>query len=179
MKTKEEDIKMDDLTLIKKLQRPEGKIDVVLDTDTCNEIDDQFALAYMLSYGEKLNVKAILAAPFYNHHSEGPADGMERSYQEILHLLELMKREDLKPVVFRGSTQYLENEMTPVKSEAAERLCELALEHTAEKPLYIVAIGAITNVASAILMKPEIINRMVVVWLGGHALHWPHTMDLT
>ena len=56
---------MDNLTLIKNLQQPKGKVDVVLDTDTYNEIDDQFAVAYMLSYGEKLNVKALYAAPFY------------------------------------------------------------------------------------------------------------------
>jgi inosine-uridine nucleoside N-ribohydrolase len=39
------------------------------------------------------------------------------------------------------------------------------------------AIGAITNIASAILLEPQIIERMVVVWLGGHALHWPHTKE--
>jgi len=168
---------MDNMTLIKNLQQPKGKVDVVLDTDTYNEIDDQFAVAYMLSYGERLNVKALYAAPFYNEHSNSPADGMERSYQEILHLLDLMKREDLKPVVFRGSTQYLEDETTPVKSAAAEHLCELAMNYNAENPLYVVAIGAITNVASAILMRPEIIDRIVVVWLGGHALNWPDTNE--
>ena len=168
---------MDQMTLIKNLQQPQGKVDVVLDTDTYNEIDDQFAVAYMLSYGEKLNVKALYAAPFYNGHSNSPADGMERSYQEILHLLDLMKREDLKPVVFKGSTQYLENEATPVISAAAEHLSELAMNYTSENPLYVVAIGAITNVASAILMKPEIIDRIVVIWLGGHALHWPDTNE--
>lgn len=163
---------MDRFTLIKNLQRPEGKVDVVLDTDTYNEIDDQYALSYMLSYGEKLCTKAIYAAPFFNHHSEGPADGMEKSYQEIHHLLDLMKRDDIKPFVFRGSTQYLENETTPVVSPAAEHLSKLAMEYTSEKPLYVVAIGAITNVASAILMNPEIIERIVVVWLGGNATHW-------
>lgn len=168
---------MNQTALIKNLQQPQGKVDVVLDTDTYNEIDDQFAVAYMLSYGEKLNVKALYAAPFYNSHSDSPADGMERSYQEILHLLELMKREDLKSVVFRGSTQYLEDETTPVKSAAAEHLCQLAMNYTAENPLYVVAIGAITNVASAILMRPEIVDRIVVVWLGGHALNWPDTNE--
>ena len=168
---------MDNLTLIKNLQQPKGKVDVVLDTDTYNEIDDQFAVAYMLSYGEKLNVKALYAAPFYNSHSDSPADGMERSYQEILHLLGLMKRDDLKEVVYRGSTEYLPDETTPVVSPAAEHLCELAMNYTAENPLYVVAIGAITNVASAILMKPEIVDRIVLVWLGGHALNWPHTKE--
>ena len=40
-----------------------------------------------------------------------------------------------------------------------------------------VAIGAITNVASALLLAPEIIEKVVVVWLGGHSLHWPHTRE--
>ena len=48
---------------------------------------------------------------------------------------------------------------------------------TGDEPLYVVAIGAITNVASAILMEPEILSRIVIVWLGGHALHWPHTRE--
>ena len=50
----------------------------MLDTDTFNEIDDQFALAYLLAASEKLNVKALYAAPFFhNGNSESPADGIE------------------------------------------------------------------------------------------------------
>lgn len=168
---------MDAIMILKKLERPAGMVDVVLDTDAYNEIDDQFALSYMLACKEKICCKAIYAAPFYNMHSTDPADGMERSYQEILHLLTLMGRDDLKESVYRGSAGYLENEETPVISQAAEHLCKLAMEYTPEKPLYVVAIGAITNVASAILMKPEITERIVVVWLGGHALHWPNTKE--
>ena len=75
---------------LKNLSVPEGKIDVVLDTDAYNEIDDQFAIAYMLRSKGKLNVKAIYAAPFFNDRSSGPEDGMVRSYEEILKLLSLM-----------------------------------------------------------------------------------------
>ena len=53
-----------ELSLLKKLEKPKGKIDVVLDTDAYNEIDDQFALAYLLRSKEKLNTKAIYAALF-------------------------------------------------------------------------------------------------------------------
>lgn len=81
--------------LIKKLECPKGKIDVVLDTDTYNEIDDQFALAYMIKSDDKLNVKAIYAAPFFNEKSTGLADGMEKSYHEILKVLNLLDRNDL------------------------------------------------------------------------------------
>ena len=39
-----------------------------------------------------------------------------------------------------------------------------------DEPLYVVAIGAITNVASALLTEPALAGKIVVVWLGGHAL---------
>ena len=168
---------MDMIKMIKRLEKPQGKIDVFLDTDTYNEIDDQFALSYMVKSPEKLNVKAIYAAPFFNEKSTGPADGMEKSYEEILRLLTLLGREDLKQVVYRGSTEYMPSETEPVISDAAWDLAKRAMEYTEEHPLYVVAIGAITNISSALLLNPEIKNRIVLVWLGGHALHWPHNRE--
>ena len=46
-----------------------------------------------------------------------------------------------------------------------------------DKPLYVVAIGALRNITSAILIEPKIIEKIVVVWLGGNALHWPHNNE--
>jgi inosine-uridine nucleoside N-ribohydrolase len=34
-------------------------------------------------------------------------------------------------------------------------------------------VGCITNIASAILIEPEIIKNIIVVWLGGNGLNWP------
>ncbi len=166
-----------DFLFFHRLSRPEGKIDVVLDTDTYNEIDDQFALAYMLCRKDRINLKAICAAPFHNAKSDNPADGMEKSFQEIHHILNLTGKEEYAAKVYRGSTEWLSDEGTPCLSEAAEKLAELALGYSPEKPLYIVAIGAITNVASALLLKPEITDRIVIVWLGGNARHWPDNME--
>ena len=148
---------------------PDGMVDVVLDTDTYNEIDDQFALSYALFATEKIRLQAVYAAPFHNERSIGPADGMERSYQEILKLFRLSGKET---AAFRGSVQYLADEKTPVLSPAVEDQCCRAMAYTPEKPLYVVAIGAITNIASALLLQPEIADRMVVIWLGGHSIHW-------
>ena len=169
--------RVSDAEMVRRLERPAGKIHVVLDTDTYNEIDDQFALSYMVRSVEKLEVKAIYAAPFSNHHSTGPADGMERSYQEILKVLTLLEAEELKEVTYRGSTGYLPNEDEPVISDAAKDLAERAMQYSAGNPLYVISIGAITNIASAILLNPEITGRIVVVWLGGHALGWPDTEE--
>ena len=64
------------------LALPDGPVNMVLDTDTYNEIDDQFALVYAL-LSEKLTMEAVYAAPFFNSRSSGPEDGMLRSYEEI------------------------------------------------------------------------------------------------
>ena len=174
---KEDEVIMNTAERMKMLERPKLPADVALDTDTYNEVDDQFALSYLLRLAPALNVRALFAAPFYNSNSSGPADGMEKSYGEICHILRLAGREDLLPVTYRGSERYLPDEKTPVRSPAAERLAALGMEYSPERPLYVVAIGAITNVASALLMNPEIRNRIVVVWLGGHALDWPDTRE--
>lgn len=165
---------MTEFERVKNLSVPSGNIDVVLDTDAYNEIDDQFAIAYLLKSKEKLNTKALYAAPFYNSRSKGPEDGMEKSYNEILKLLDLM---DENVEVFKGSRRFLENESTPEVSPAAQDLAKRANEYSPENPLYVVAIGAITNVASAILLNPSIVNNIVVVWLGGHALHYHDTYE--
>lgn len=157
----------------KNLTRPEGKVDVILDTDTYNEIDDQFAIAYILKHTEKFNVKAITAAPFFNEKSTSAEDGMEKSYNEILKVLDLLDRHDLDGNVFRGSKTYLPDEKTAVDSDAADFMANLANEYTPEKPLYILGIGAITNVASAILKNPAMTENCVVVWLGGSSFDMP------
>lgn len=170
-------MKQEDLALLGRLQRPEGMIDAVLDTDTFNEIDDQFALSYLIRSTERIRVRGLYAAPFFNQHSSGPADGMERSYQEILNLLRLAGRRDLEAVTFRGSERYLPSETEAVDSPAARALVAEAMAHTPEAPLYVVAIGAITNVASAVLLEPAIRERIVIVWLGGHSFEWPNTEE--
>ena len=93
--------------LKKNLRPPKGKIDVVLDTDAYNEIDDQFAITYMMRSKDKLNVKAISAAPFYNENSISPEDGMEKSYNEINMLLKMIGEEGTRVNVFRGARMYL------------------------------------------------------------------------
>ncbi len=157
-----------------KLLPPNGDVDVVLDTDAYNEVDDQFAIAYLLRSTEKATTRAIYAAPFLNVRSETPADGMEKSYDEICNVLSLMG-EDVP--VFRGSMAFLADEGTPVVSPAALDLIDRASTYSPERPLYVIAIGAITNVASALLIAPEIAKNIVIVWLGGHAYHYHDTKE--
>lgn len=168
--------KLPDTLRLARLQPPTGQVRMVLDTDTYNEVDDQFALVHALLSPDRLRVEAIYAAPYFNDRSSGPADGMEKSYEEIHRLLEKLNWSQ-RDFVYRGATAYLDASLQPQESAAARDLVARALASPADDPLYVVAIGAITNVASAVLMEPKIIEKIVVVWLGGHALHWPHTRE--
>ena len=167
--------KMSTEQLLEKLKLPDGKINMVLDTDTYNEIDDQFAVVYAMHSPERLNVQAIYAAPFFNEKSSGPGDGMNKSYEEIHRLFDRMHRTIPDGFVLKGSDRYLESLDTPCYSEAVRDLIDRAMSAT--EPLYVVAIGAITNIASAMLIEPRIIEKIVIVWLGGNALYWPDTKE--
>ncbi|MBO5286346.1 MAG: nucleoside hydrolase [Clostridia bacterium] len=167
---------MDKNQYLRNLVKPEGLVDVVLDTDAYNEIDDQFAISLIMKMPEKFNVKALYAAPFFNGHSTSPKDGMEKSYYEILNLLKLMGKSDFTSV-YKGSDDYLKSETEANFSDAAKHLVNLAKNYSPTNPLYVLAIGAITNVASALIIDPSIAENIVIVWLGGHAFHWRDTKE--
>ncbi len=160
---------------IELLRPPEGCVRMVLDTDTYNEIDDQFAVVHAILSPEKLNLEAVYAAPFHNNRSTGPEDGMEKSYDEILRLLDFLQVKS-DNFVYKGSRGFLTDGETPLHSEAASDMVKRAMDGS-DEPLYVVAVGAITNVASAILLEPEIIKNVVVVWLGGNPHYWSHTRE--
>jgi inosine-uridine nucleoside N-ribohydrolase len=142
----------------------------ILDTDTYNEVDDQFAVAYAM-LADKIDLLSLNAAPFHNNRSTSPADGMEKSYNEIVNITTLTDPVNGPKIPkYKGSTTYLPNAETPVDSPAADNIIDTVM--SSDELVYVAAIGAITNVASAILKCPEIINKMAVIWLGGHA--WNH-----
>ncbi len=154
-----------------RLIEPSGRVNMVLDTDTFNEIDDQFALTLAVLSPGSINLKAVTAAPFSKQKTTpDPAVGMELSYDEIIRVLSRLNamKDDF---VFKGATTYLKNKNTPVESAAAQAIIRCA--HESDEPLYVTAIGAITNVASALIMDPDIIEKIVVVWLGGQPYYWP------
>lgn len=186
-----------------------GPARVLIDTDAANEIDDQFAIAWAMLSPDRMEVEAIVAAPYGHLHMReelvaeirarqentgtdlvedkyetwvthliaegidpdtleltGPAEGMELSYEEIITVLHKMGL-GADGLVYRGSDRYMPDADTPVESEGAERIIEAALSDD-ERVLFVVAIGAVTNVASALLMAPEIAARMVVTWTSGY-----------
>ena len=145
----------------RRLCPPAGKLRLAIDSDAKNEVDDQFAIAWALRSPERFSVEAIYAVPFshgvYRHNLgqldfpdiEPPAEGMEASYQEIRKLCELLG-ERPSGGVFRGAEGYMPGPGQPVASEAVSDLIARGME--GEGLLYVAAIGAATNIASALLL---------------------------
>jgi purine nucleosidase len=159
---------------------------IIIDTDAANEIDDQFALAWALLSADQLDVQAVYAAPFSFAHRRAalpqaapdaapfnpPAEGMERSYHEIVKVFGLLG----VPVagrVQRGSASYMASTQQAVHSQAVDHLIASARAHQDAQPLYVLALGCVTNIASALLLAPDIAQRIVVVWTSGFPSHAP------
>lgn len=167
---------LSDVDRLRLLSPRKGRVRAVLDTDTYNEIDDQFAVVQALLSPERIALEAIYAAPFFNERAQDPGHGMDLSHDEICRLLE---RLDRKPegMVFKGVRGYVGAAKKALQAPAVDDLIARARSATPEAPLYVIAIAAISNIASALLAAPDIIDRVVVIWLGGHALEWPHQRE--
>ena len=141
------------------------KINVILDTDTYNECDDQVALAYLLKYRDKFNIEAITIAPFQNHWIPSDDSGIELSYQEAKKVCNL-SGVNSNNLIFKGSTNYISKGYKQ-RNDAVNKIIEIALKN---EKTYILGIGAITNIALAIEYEPKIVDKIEVIWLGGHTL---------
>lgn len=101
-----------------------------------------------------------------------PAQGMERSYHEILKVYSLLGQSSVGKV-WRGSATYLPSLAEPVRSAAVDHL--IACARATDAPLYVLALGCVTNIASALLLAPDLVERLVVVWTSGYPSHAPYT----
>ena len=139
---------------------------VILDTDAYNEIDDQYAIAYSY-YCDRLDILCACAEPFHHDHKESMELGMEKSYDEIKRVLSLCDPDHNIPV-FKGSRTTVSEAGGMVESDAADAIIKYVRE--SDEIVYVLAIGAITNVISAVMKAPDIKENMCVIWLGCNEL---------
>ena len=139
------------------------KIRVIIDTDAACEADDPFAIAHALLC-KKFDVKAIFAEQF------GGPETTRRSYEEINTILDAMGLDT--PALMGEEGKFSDTEGREL-SPAGEFLIQEALK-AEERPLFVLCLGAITNVAAAIRECPEIASRMTVVWIAGQNMDAPN-----
>ena len=92
---------------------------IILDTDTYNEVDDQFTVAYAMLSPDKIDLLSVNAAPFLNSRSKSAADGMEQSYNEIFRIMNLTDPELAKKIpVYRGSERFMDASILSASTSA-------------------------------------------------------------
>lgn len=138
--------------------------DIIIDTDTANETDDQFALAWALFHKEDFRIRGIYAAPFLHERVVTEAEGMMESYREILRVLSMFPDRDVP--VYPGCSKFL-SRSTPEPNPAVMHLIRTSQGYTRENPLRVVAIAALSNIATALELDPTLAERIELWWLGG------------
>ena len=142
--------------------KSDRKKKVILDTDAYNEIDDQFAIACFY-YSDKTDLIAVCAEHYMHDRCNSMELGMNRSYDEIVKVLTLCDPH-YKTETYRGSTNSIDRAGCAIESDAADAIIRIARE--SDEIVYVVAIGATTNVTSAILKAPDIIDKICVLFVG-------------
>jgi inosine-uridine nucleoside N-ribohydrolase len=146
---------------------------VIVDTDAKNEADDQFAVVHAL-LSPTLDVRGIVPAHFGTRRT---GQSMLESRAEVDLLLGLLDMRG-RVRVENGAPTAMPDEVTPVDSPGARLIIEEALED--DGPLQVAFLGPLTDMASALLLVPEIARRDVtVIWIGGPPyddvvpIYWP------
>lgn len=144
----------------------EKRARLILNTDAKNEVDDQFAIVHAI-LSESIELNGIIAAHFGQERSQ---HSEEDSYAEIKHLVNLMDIQPDYPIV-HGGKHAIPDDHTPVLSEGAQLIINEAMKDD-PRPLHIAFLGPLTDMASALMLAPQIRKRHIrVIWIGGR--NWP------
>ena len=141
---------------------PKSRRRVIINTDAKNEADDQFAIVHAL-LSPSLEVRGLIAAHFGTARSDR---SMEESREEIDLLVDLLGLQQV--TVANGASTGIPDDRTPLDSAGAQLIIAESKLATATEPLFVAFLGPLTDMASAILLDPDIVERdIVVIWIGG------------
>ena len=138
------------------------KTKVLIDADTANEVDDLFALSVILM-DSSVEITALNAAHWQTAHwaTEKTMEDSHRLNQMLLGIM------DLNLKLNRGGAARMYDWGDQAQhSAAAYEIIEQAKSQKEGEKLNVIALGALTNVASAIFIDPSIAKNIKLFWLG-------------
>jgi purine nucleosidase len=149
---------------------PVSPLPVVLTTDCGVEIDDQWALAHLLLSPE-IDLRAVITS-----HAASIGFSSATSAKKAAEVIERVLPASLAPPpVLPGSNAPLQDVTTPRQNAGVDKLLEISRGFSGSRRLVVLVIGAATDVASAILVDPSVVNRVSVVAMGYD--DWPGGRD--
>ncbi len=148
----------------------EKRIKVILDSDVRNEVDDQFAIMHALMT-PKFDVRGVIATHFGHDRIR---ESMEASYDELVKTLEAADllgkvriAKGSETAIDPGMTGYF-GDMKPYDNDGVRLIIDEARALAPGEKLYVGVLGPMTDIACALMLAPEITEKLIIVWNGGN-----------
>ena len=139
---------------------------VIIDNDFSGDPDDLYQLVHHL-LSPSVEVRLVIASHL---RADDVFDPSGRSAQNAaLVARDVFARMGLSSteVIVAGSDEPLADRSTPRPGPAVDAIIAEALREDVSTPLFYVAGGGLTDIASAYLVEPRIAERLTLVWIGG------------
>ena len=139
---------------------PGERIRVIIDSDAKGEIDDQWAISLAILSPERFDIEGFVGVHFDT--SRGGPDSIARSVREIELVLDKAGMADRWPVLHGSHPMRYSRESS--MSAGVEFIIDRAMASSPDDPLWVIGLGAATDMASAYLAEPRIVDRVVAFW---------------
>lgn len=153
---------------VPRIPTPGEKIKLLIDTDAANEIDDLYAVALALAAPDRFDLQGFVASHFAG---KGGPETIQQSYNVLVELFQAAGAEGRFPL--RHGSHPMRYPGTPEPSAGVDLIIDRANQSSAENPLWVVCLGAATDLASALLIAPEITDKVRFLFHGRSESTWP------
>lgn len=139
---------------------------VIIDNDFSGDPDDLFQLVHSL-LSPAVEIRAVIAShlrpgdPF----DSGPATAQNAA--AVARDVFARMGVESTGLIVAGSDAALRDRSTPIESDAVDAIIREALRGDSTTPLFYLAGGGLTDLASACLIEPRVADRLTLVWIGG------------
>lgn len=141
------------------------RVRVIIDNDFSGDPDDLYQVVHHL-LSASVDVRAVIASHLAPGDPFDPSPTTATNAERVLHKLFDLMGLTSHEVIVRGAEHALVDASTPRDTPAARAI--IAEAHRDDpRPLYVVAGGGLTEIASAYLLDPTIADRLTLIWIGG------------
>lgn len=139
---------------------------VLIDNDFSGDPDDLFQLVHHV-LSPSLEIRGVICSHLAPGDPWDPSPDTAASAVAVAADVFERMGLDSTDLILKGAARALEALDAPQDSGAARAIVAEAMRDDTDLPLFFVAGGGLTDLASAYLIEPRIASRMILVWIGG------------
>lgn len=145
---------------------------IIFDTDANNEVDDQYALAYLLFSGDHFAVEGVTVNATSDPDGYDTFSPVSDHYDEAKRVMKLCGVWKKIPLFTGAQKRFneIKDDLNNPKfdgHEAVNFIIEQALNDR-DRKLVLLPVGKLTNIALALKKEPRIAENVHIVWLGSN-----------